>query len=314
MSVKILILSDEKYEFQADYLIQSLMIQSGDIIPIIYYTIGFNSKLDYPNLITKYYPKIDIYGKEFWFYKPNIILDAIDYFGGDFLFMDCDILVGRRFNIENFVNHNPYPLLSVYPLAYPIVFGGNISDTKIHNPTLTYIGSDGQERLAVEVDDGSLSGVPGTIIYNEAVMMTYLGVKKRTMDYVATMFISFSENCRDLMLEWLSIIENKWILSQGKEFLPLWEETALNVILWRRGVQENYPQNFINTHRCDIVQMIEQSDDIQNYTIEGNIYQHCRDSKEVVFYHGFKDPQETQKALNFLRENKYNKNYENKPN
>jgi hypothetical protein len=309
MSTKILILSDEKYEFQADYFIQSLIIQSGNTIPIVYYTIGFNSKLNYPNLITKYYPKIDIYGKEFWFYKPNIILDAIDYFGGNFLFMDCDILVGRRFSIENFVNHNSYPLLSVYPLAYPIVFGGNISDTKIHNPTLTYIGSDGQERLAVEVDDGSLSGVPGTIIYNEAVMMNYLGVSKRTMDYVGTMFISFSDKCRDLIFEWCSIIENKWILSQGKEFLPLWEETALNVILWKRGATKNYPQNFINTHRAEILQMVEQSDDLQNYTIENNIYQYCRDSREVVFYHGFKDREESQKALDFLKQNKhYEKN------
>jgi hypothetical protein len=309
MSTKILILSDEKYEFQADFLIQSLLLQIGDDVPIIYYTIGFYSKLEYPNLVTRYYDKIETWGKEFWFYKPNIMLDALDYFGGDFLFMDCDILVGRRFDINNFLNTHDYPLLSVYPLAFPIVFGGNISDTKIHNPNLTYIGSDGKKRLAVEIDDGSLSGVSGTIIYNEAVMMQYLGVSRRTMDYVATMFISFGDKCRDLIFEWCSIIENKWILSKGKEFLPQREETALNVILWKRGATQNYPQNFINTHRAEILQMIEQSDDIQNHTIEGNIYQYCRDSKEVVFYHGFKDKEESQKALEFLKQNKhYEKN------
>lgn len=307
-------MSDSKYEYQADYLIQSIIIHSGYTIPIIYYTIGFESGLDYPNLITRSYPTIESFGTEFWFYKPKIMLDAIDYFSGDFLFMDCDIIVGRRFDVEKLKNPYEYPLLSVYPLSFPIVFGGNVSNTKIHNPNLTYTGSDGKERLAVEVDDGSLSGVPGTIIYNEAVMMTYLGVKRRTMDYVATMFISFSEKCRDLIFEWNSIIENKWILSQGKEFLPQREETAINVILWKRGVSINYPQNFVNTHRSDILQMVELSDEIFDYRIEDNMYQYCRDSSEVIFYHGFKDKIETEKALNFLRENQYKRNYENKLN
>ena len=44
--------------------------------------------------------------------------------------------------------------------------------------------------------------------------------------------------------------------------------------------------------------------DIKESYIEDDGYTYCRDSKEVLFYHGFKDGEESQKALEFLKQNK----------
>lgn len=302
---KIIILSDKNYEFQAKNLIESIIISCGYNIPIIYYTIGFESQLDYPNLICQYFEPVKEYGTDFYFYKPAILFHALNHFGGDFLFMDCDILVGKRFNIDYFKNDEDYPLLTTISHSFPIIFGPHYSNAKIWNPTLKYIGSDGLERLAVEVDiDGRVTGTPGTIIYNEAALMCLFGVKKRSMRYVGTCVISFGEKCEDFILEWKSLIENPWIRRRGKEYLPFHEETAINIILWRRGVEKNYETIFVNTHKSEILKKVEMDPNILDTYLEDDGYTYCRNSSEVLFYHGFKDHNESQMALEFLKQNK----------
>ena len=294
-SRKIIILSNKNYEFQAKNLIESLILQIDHTTPIIYYTIGFESRLDYPNLICQYFEPIKEYGTDFYFYKPAVLYHALDHFGGDFLFMDCDILVGKRFNIDYFKNDEDYPLLTTISHSFPIIFGPHYSNAKIWNPTLKYIGSDGLERLAVEVDiDGRVTGTPGTIIYNEAALMRYVG----------TCVISFGEKCEDFILEWKSLIENPWIRRRGKEYLPFHEETAMNIILWRRGVEKNYETIFVNTHKSEILEKVEMNSNILDTYLEDDGYTYCRNSNEVLFYHGFKDRNESQKALEFLKQNK----------
>ncbi|NBP56871.1 hypothetical protein EBU71_10155 [bacterium] len=304
MSRKILIMSNKSYEPVSKNLVESIIINSGYKIPIIYYTIGFESELDYPNLICNYFEPVEAYGNDFYFYKPNILYHALENFGGNFLFLDSDILIGRRFNIEFFQNDGDYPLLTTISQEYPIIVGPNWMNTKIYNPDLKYIGSDGIERLAVEVDmDGHVTGSPGSIIYNEAALMCLFGVKKRSMRYVGTCLISYGPNCEDFLLEWKSLVENPWIRRRGKEYLPFHEETAINIILWRRQATRNWDSIFVNTGRYDVVERVELDDNIHNQYIIDDGYTWCRDSKEVFFYHGFKTGPESQKVLHLLRQN-----------
>jgi len=299
---KILIYSDSKYEYLVKYFIESLILTENSDIPVIFYTIGFNSELNYPNLIKRFYPINDSYGKDFYFYKPAIMLDALDYFGGEFLFLDTDIVFGKRFDI-NFFNHDyDFPMLTTINWAYPIRFGGHYTTQKVHNPELTYISEDGGEYPAVEIDwDGNISGNPGTVIFNEVVLMSYFGIKRRTMRYVGTCLLSFGEKCYDFILEWKSLIENPWIKSKGFEYLPFHEETAINIILWRRGINKQYDRIFQNTGYFSTYKLVEENEGIMNMMIDGDENQMCENSSKMLFYHGIKDVDELEKVIEYLK-------------
>jgi len=91
--MNIIFYSDYNYEYQAKSLIESIIVNVKEDVQMIYYTIGFESSLDYPNLIKVPYSKDDS-KLLFEFYKPTIMLDAISKFGGKFLFLDTDIIIG----------------------------------------------------------------------------------------------------------------------------------------------------------------------------------------------------------------------------
>jgi hypothetical protein len=302
---KILIYSDKKYEYQVKYFMESLNLTGNSHIPVIFYTIGFESDFCYPNLIKKFFPINNDYGKDFYFYKPAIMIDAIDYFGGDFLFLDTDIVFGKRFNIDFFDHDYNFPMLTTINWPYPIRFGDHYTKQKIHNPNLTYIGGDGVERPAVEIDwDGSLSGNSGAVIFNEVVLMKHYGIKKRTMRYVGTCLLSFGEKCREIILEWKSIVENPWIRSKGYEYLPFHEETAINIVLWRRGIDKQYNRIFQNTLWFSTFKLVEENDSIINMYIDGDENQMCEDSSKMLFYHGIKDVSELEKVIEYLKNKK----------
>jgi hypothetical protein len=299
---KILIYSDKKYEYQVKYFMESLNLTGNSDIPVIYYTIGFNSEFEYPNLIKRFYEFNDSYGKDFYFYKPAILLDALEYYGGDFLFLDTDIVFSKRFNIDFFDHDYDFPMLTTINWAYPIRFVDHYTTQKIHNTDLTYIGGDGIERPAVEIDwDGYLSGKPGTVIFNEVVLMSHYGIKQRTMRYVGTCLLSFGENSNDFILEWKSLIENPWIRSKGFEYLPFHEETAINIILWRRGINKQYDRIFQNTGWFSTYKLVEENEGIMNMMIDGDENQMCEDSSKMLFYHGIKDVDELEKVIEYLK-------------
>jgi hypothetical protein len=115
------------------------------------------------------------------------------------------------------------------------------------------------------------------------------------MTYVLTCLVSFSKKCRDFLEEWNSVVSNKWILSKGFEYLPFWEETAANIILWRRKVKENYGRIFVNTLFADVVHHVESNENIKDINIFGNENQYCQDSSKIQFYHGIKSKEELEK-------------------
>jgi hypothetical protein len=270
--MNIIFYSDKNYEYQAEALINSLILKCKDDFNIIYYTIGFESKLNYKNLTKRIFP-IDVKKPRFEYYKPAVILDAIDTFGGNILFFDTDIIVGDRFDVNHFIHDNDYPMLSCGNWDAPFI--------------------------CMIYEDNTYSD-----IINEEKLMKYFGVEGRTMNYVYTCMVSLNEKCRDVILEWKSMCENEFLLQDTMTFFPFKDETPMNIILWKRGISENYGRIYLNTLEFEPLKYIEENENIVgdptiNYGILGSDLMRCENSSNIMFYHGIKDSEELLKIINY---------------
>lgn len=264
--------SDKNYEFMVDSFIKSTIYAKLEL-PILYYTIGFESSLEYPNLTKVYFEpipdKINLN-----YYKPNILKDSLKYVDTA-CFMDSDIVVSKRFSREIFENKDlDYPLSCLGPEQYPYVFWTN----------------------------GETS-----ISYDDTNLRDYFNIGNRTMGYLWSCQISYNKNCEDFIDEWLSICDNKYLLNKGKilgdkEYFPFSDETAFNVTLWKRNINHHLGYRFLNTGKFETFEMVESSNDIQNRYFD-NLYGLVEDSNLISFYHGFKDTEELNKVLDWMSQN-----------
>jgi hypothetical protein len=92
-------------------------------------------------------------------------------------------------------------------------------------------------------------------------------------------------------------------LKDKQSIFPFSDETIANVLLWKRGLSQNYGRRFINTHKFSTFKICEEHDDIIGINIDNNIYERCDDSSLIFFYHGTKDHLENEKILNYIHEN-----------
>jgi autotransporter strand-loop-strand O-heptosyltransferase len=265
--------SDANYEYQAKSLVESILMNVKEEINMFYYTIGFESSIEHERL-TKIEIPIDERKptgyRTFEFYKPNIILEHLDRFGGNSLYLDTDIIVGRRFDIDLFENKNDYPLLANGNWSYPFAF-------------------------------------KGTETYDESALMNYFGVSERSMDYVYSNIISFSEKCRDFIMEWKSICDNQYLLSKRKMYFPFPDETAINVVLWKRNAKRNLGRIYLNTLEFEPFEYVEENDGIKgnpeiNNGIMGSDLLRCDNSSKIMLYHGIKDKDVLDKVIAYLKE------------
>jgi hypothetical protein len=242
---------------------------------MIYYTIGFESSLEYDNLTKVPYEK-DLMKKSFEFYKPSIMLDAIDKFGGDFLFLDTDILIGRRFEISRVINNLDIPLFPYGNWDYPFLFDGVDSNGNHVN------------------------------FRNEEAIMEYFGVKSRSMNYVYTCVCSFNERCTSIIREWKSMCEYSFLLEEDIfKYYPFKDETPLNVILWKRGITQNMGRIYLNTVEAYPLIHIEENEGVSGNAYNMGIFENpnmkCENSSEIILYHGIKDRNEIDMALDHMR-------------
>jgi hypothetical protein len=285
---------------------------------LIYYTVGFDSELERPDLIKKRI-EVDPTKKRFEFYKPGIILDVARNFKGPSIFLDSDIIVGRRFNPEAIINNGSIPMLSIGnwdgPLSYyhrdtnqefPVFNIGDRVSLENYRDVGWVDSINYQEKSYQIVNDKGIilkesqSSLQPMVIYDHHHLMKYFGVKKITMTYVSTCFVSFNENCQDILLEWKSFVENEYLLLKSSEYFAFHDETALNVILWKRGIDSNYGRIFLNTLYSSAATDVDTRDDIFDTNIQNNPNQFCKRSSDVMFYHGMKDQTEIDNMLNYL--------------
>ena len=274
LNMNIIFFSDLNYEYQAKSLIESILLNVKDEVRMIYYTIGFESSLDYPNLIKVPYDKDDS-KKLFEFYKPTIMLDAISKFGGKFLFLDTDIIIGRRFNISRVDNNLDIPLFPYGNWDYPFLCSG-------------------QDQNGEYID-----------FSNEEPLMKYFGVSLRSMNYVYTCVFSFNDKCSDILKEWKSMCENTYLLQDIRKYFPFRDETPLNIILWKKGITQNLNRIYFNTIESQPLIYIEENDNIRgdayNMGVFGNSNMKCENSSDIMIYHGIKDKSQIDIVINYMK-------------
>jgi hypothetical protein len=274
VNMNIIFYSDYNYEYQAKALIESILLNISEKVQMVYYTIGFESSLEYENLIKVPYEK-DLNKKSYEFYKPSIMLDAISKLGGDFLFLDTDILIGRRFEISKIINNLDIPLFPYGNWDYPFLFDGVDSNGNHVN------------------------------FRNEEALMKYFGVNKRSMNYVYTCVCSFNEKCSNILKEWKSMCEYTFLLEEDTfKYYPFKDETPLNIILWKRGITNNLGRIYLNTVTAEPLIYIEENENIigdaYNMGIFENPNMKCENSSDIILYHGIKDKNEINIVLNHM--------------
>ena len=262
--------SDRNYEYQAKSLILSILAHSPGL-KMYYYTIGFSSSLEFEGLFKIEIPIDEAKPKgyrTFEFYKPSILIEHLNRFGGKALFLDTDIIVGRRFDIRRFDHVQDYPLLSTGNWTYPFAY-------------------------------------EGTKIRDERPLMQYFNVAERSMKYVYSNIISFSESCMDFLVEWKSICDNQYLLSKRRKFFPFPDETAINIVLWKRGAVRSLGCVYLNTTMFEPFEYVEENDGVigdpgNNYGIMGSDLLRCENSSDIMLYHGIKDSHVLDRVIDYI--------------
>ena len=315
--MNIVFFSDVNYEYQIRALIRSLDLRDIPNKKLIYYTVGFDSEMERPDLIKKRIEK-DPSKKRFEFYKPGIILDVARNFEGPSIFLDSDIIVGKRFDVNKITNVGNIPMLSIGnwdgPFSYhsrstdsfpAFSVGDRVSLKDYRNIAWVHSVNHHDESYTLLNDDGTYTTEPHSefepiVIFDHNHLMRYFGVKKSSMTYVSTCFVSFNDKCQEVLLEWKSFVENEYLLSKSHEYFAFHDETAMNVILWKRGVYTNYDRIFLNTLYSEAAIEVDTDDTIQGINIQNNPNQFCKNSSNIMFYHGMKDPSEIETMLKYL--------------
>jgi hypothetical protein len=275
--------SDKNYEHQAKTCIKSLMHKITDDIKIVYYTIGFTSDFEFPNLYKVKYPFKPEYPR-FNFYKAELSLFTMEMFPNEhYIFTDTDVLFSRRFHPDKVKHSRSYPKASYGPHEYPFIWSSHM---------------EGEKEVRTH--------------YDETKLMKYFNVPQRSQRYVWSCFYSFNPNCKDFFEEYMSICKNQYLHKQFNkhiqlsEYFPYADETAFNICLWKREATQNLGFAFVNTHLLRTVVLVEETTDRldvrvgQNVDSSGADWEYIDDPTNVLLYHGFKEESDTHAALNYL--------------
>lgn len=291
----IVLYTDRSCEFQAKYCIESLLPRLAVEDKVVYYTVGFESTLDFKNLHKvpvpyKNYPT-------FHYYKAELSLKTLTDFPDEkyFCFTDTDVLFSKRLNFKKLEHNLPYPLASLGPHEYPFIW----EDIKPYSYRHL-------ENGLIQLDNGRIGTLGDEIIiYNEVPAMNYFNISSRTMQYVWSCFYSFTQNCKDFFEEYTSMCKNQYLLGRREHYYPFHDETSFNICLWKRNATSNLGYAFVNTHSYDVVKATELQS-IQARRIGKNIdalgadWEYVHNSEDVIFYHGIKEENTGREILNWL--------------
>ncbi len=269
----VFLLSDKNYESLSFACIRSLGNRVSDDVRIVYYTIGFDSDLEFKNLI-KHRIEPDPLYPAFDFYKPGLALLTMKLFPDEhYLYVDSDILFSKRFDFDLVKRDLPYPVASFGPHEY------------VYSYTVDSISGEYKQ-------------------YDENKLMQYFNVPGRSQRYIWGCFFSFNPKCEDFLSEWRSMCRNEYLMSKRTDYFPFRDETPLNICLWKRGATENYGFGFVNTHSLSTIIEVERgaSNRVFSNAIDelGEKWEYVEDSSKVMFYHGFKEPNSIEEALAYL--------------
>ncbi len=156
----------------------------------------------------------------------------------------------------------------------------------------------------------------------EEPLMKYLNVEKRSMHYVQSNILVFSENCKEFLIEWKNICDDKMILQNFNEWVPYQDETVVNVLLWKHGYTKHLPKYHFNIRNFRFVEEFEKFDDSDKskyskqmsgfpFYIDGEqmIWSYIPyDKNDVKVFHGIKKLDEMIDIIEYQNETKRNLN------
>lgn len=136
--------------------------------------------------------------------------------------------------------------------------------------------------------------------------MGYLGVPKRTMNYVYTCIINYNIKCLDIIKEWEDICNDEYLLENRESYFPFPDETPLNVILWKKGITENFGRIYLNTLEFEPLKLVEENENLSgdpsnNFGLEGNPLRRCDNSSNIMMYHGIKDKNVINNSIKYFK-------------
>lgn len=306
--------TNEYYLPITERLVKSL--QNNSKYPIIVYSINCDVNFSYPNMFTKRIDSDNINTPRFEAFdkvvshkqgetvevlspensfgivdrnnintyltlsrKPIIILDAINNGVEEGIFLDADGIAKE--NIDSSFDYltevENYPLVGKGLYEYMMLNG---------------------------------LGDPATGRTLEQPLMDLIGVQNRTMYYVATNFILFTNKTKKFVDEWKTLADRQEIVQENIKYAPYHDETLMNVLLWKYGATKQLPRVHYNLTNAKKAEEFYTTDQRGVYT-DSDWHYIPHDIHDIKFFHGCKSLQEIDKTIDLIntRKEKHEFNY-----
>lgn len=210
--------------------------------------------------------------------KPLIILDAINNGLEEGIFLDADGLVKENIDsaFEYLKDTENYPLIGKGLFEYILLNG-------LGNP---HVGD-----------------------CLEKPLMDLLGVKDRSMHYVSTNFILFTNKMKGFIQEWANVADDKTILNENVKYAPYHDETIVNVLLWKWKATKHLPIVHYNLTNSQKAKEFYETDKTDIHT-DSEWHYIPSDINDIKYFHGCKSLEELDKTIELINSKKVKFNYE----
>lgn len=280
--------ADKNYELFAHNLYKSFSIKKDFLEKdkFVFYGIDYTPTLKGENLYNfefKTFKKLP----RFNFWKPRILIDLLNKFPEEenFCFIDADVVVGKRIDFDKLLKNKSFD----YPLS------GH------HWCTLPYgytISSDGTRK------DHTTNGL--CEYFNIPAKMTVEGgiTEGNSCRYVQTCVILYNRKHLNFLKEWESMCEYEFLWGSNTVVnYPYQDETAFNALLWKYKATETLGFIHTNIDNFEAFKKGEETLELKDQNLIDHHWSYVGDINDLMVYHGFKDPNESKKVIDYINEN-----------
>jgi len=280
--------ADKNYELFAYNLYKSFAIKQNffEEDKFVFYGINYTPELKGKNLYNFKFNTFKEFPR-FNFWKPRIILDVLDKFPEEenFCFIDADVLIGKRLDFNKLLENKSfnYPLSSHHWCTLPYGFMTYPDGTR-EDYTTNGLCEYFNIPVKVKVDGGIVEG--------------------NSCRYVQNCVILYNRKHFNFLKEWESMCEYEFLWKHNTIInYPYQDETVFNVLLWKYKATETL--GFIHTNICDFeaYKKGEETLELKNQNLIDHHWSYVEDINNLMMYHGFKDPIESEKVINYINEN-----------
>ena len=272
MTKNILLFGDKKYEDLSINLIESFE-RLPDTYTFYYYTIGFDSDYNNPNVNKIKIDKIEGLPNP-QLYKPLTFQHALTLID-EFIYFDSDMIPSNHLDYE-------YILSSVNKYPKGVYING------WDDPHWWYYTDDGVYKA-----------------FNYEHLMDYMKIKNKTQKWASSCVVAINKSCKNFVDEWVDICMKRelWCIGEpsiykGSGFsIQAWqkyfivgEETPYNLMLWKDNLKNYYYENIvIEPSTIEAIYKTETSEVVDTLFEDGKLNTYCKNSNLLLGYHQLKN-------------------------